>query len=88
MVLREYAHNSGVANLGLDGLPRRSPPRQAPAPAPEERNRILDLFRNDARSRVIRPFQHQARLGAGIAAQARKELAGPWCPSKNWPSKR
>ena len=41
----EYAHNSGVANLGLDGqAPGATAP--GPSPAPEERNRILDLFRN------------------------------------------
>ncbi len=43
--LLEYAHNSGVANLGLDGqAPGATAP--GPSPAPEERNRILDLFRN------------------------------------------
>ena len=41
----EYAHNSGVANLRLDGqAPGATAP--GPSPAPEERNRILDLFRN------------------------------------------
>ncbi len=42
----EYARNSGgVASLGLDDQPRRHRPPGLP-PAPEERNRILDLFRN------------------------------------------
>ena len=41
----EYAHNSGVANLGLDAQPPGAA-AAGPAPAPEERNRILDLFRN------------------------------------------
>jgi penicillin-binding protein 1A len=43
----EYARNSGVPSLGLDA-PRSEPSAtvpQAPPPA-EERNRILDLFRN------------------------------------------
>jgi penicillin-binding protein 1A len=39
----EYARNAGVSSLGMEaGLPG-SP---AQAPAPEERNQILDLFRN------------------------------------------
>jgi penicillin-binding protein 1A len=45
----EYARNAGVANLGLgDGSAATggSAPGQVTAPAPEERNRILDLFRN------------------------------------------
>ena len=45
----EYARNAGVANLGLgDGgaATGGSAPGQVTAPAPEERNRILDLFRN------------------------------------------
>ena len=44
----EYARNAGVASVGLDdrsaALPSGTAP-QAPPPA-EERNRILDLFRN------------------------------------------
>lgn len=40
----EYARNSGVASLGLDGS---APAGRAPdGPAPEERSQILDLFRN------------------------------------------
>ncbi|HMZ85110.1 MAG TPA: penicillin-binding protein 1A [Giesbergeria sp.] len=40
----EYARNTGVSSLGLEaGAPPGSP---AQAPAPEERNQILDLFRN------------------------------------------
>jgi penicillin-binding protein 1A len=40
----EYARNAGVASLGMEsqgtgGLP-------SDGPAPEERSRILDLFRN------------------------------------------
>jgi penicillin-binding protein 1A len=45
----EYARNAGVANLGLnDGGAAASgaAPGQVAPPAPEERNRILDLFRN------------------------------------------
>ena len=45
----EYARNAGVANLGLgDGSAATggSAPGQVTTPAPEERNRILDLFRN------------------------------------------
>ena len=45
----EYARNAGVANLGLgDGGAAMggSAPGQVTTPAPEERNRILDLFRN------------------------------------------
>ena len=45
----EYARNAGVANLGLgDGgaAPGGSAPGQVTTPAPVERNRILDLFRN------------------------------------------
>ena len=45
----EYARNAGVANLGLgDGgaTTGGSAPGQVTTPAPEERNRILDLFRN------------------------------------------
>ena len=45
----EYARNAGVANLGLgDGgaATGGSAPGQVTTPAPEERNRILDLFRN------------------------------------------
>jgi len=41
----EYARNAGVASLGLDGAGPAG--HAAPdGPAPEERNRILDLFRN------------------------------------------
>jgi len=39
----EYARNSGVASLGMDAP---APAAPTVAPAPEERNRILDLFRN------------------------------------------
>ena len=44
----EYARNAGVANVGLDDRSAASPAGAAPhAPPPtEERNRILDLFRN------------------------------------------
>ena len=45
----EYARNAGVANLGLgDGgaAAGGAAPGQVTTPAPEERNRILDLFRN------------------------------------------
>jgi penicillin-binding protein 1A len=45
----EYARNAGVANLGLnDGgaVAGGAAPGQIAPPAPEERNRILDLFRN------------------------------------------
>ena len=45
----EYARNAGVANLGLgDGgaVTGGAAPGQVTTPAPEERNRILDLFRN------------------------------------------
>ena len=45
----EYARNAGVANLGLgDGgaAGGGAAPGQVTTPAPEERNRILDLFRN------------------------------------------
>lgn len=45
----EYARNAGVANLGLgDGgaTTGGAAPGQVTTPAPEERNRILDLFRN------------------------------------------
>jgi len=47
----DYAPGRGVASLGLDGGPTQpaeaisGPPISAPA-APEERNRILDLFKN------------------------------------------
>lgn len=43
----EYARNAGVASVGLDDRSVASPATvpQAPPPA-EERNRILDLFRN------------------------------------------
>lgn len=45
----EYSRNAGVASLGLQDRPTASAPDMlAPteAPAPEERSRILDLFRN------------------------------------------
>jgi len=43
----EYARNAGVSSVGLEDRPGASPATapQAPPPA-EERNRILDLFRN------------------------------------------
>lgn len=43
----EYARNAGVSSVGLEDRPGSSPATapQAPPPA-EERNRILDLFRN------------------------------------------
>lgn len=44
----EYARNSGVPSVGLDSAARPATPAipsQSPPPA-EERNRILDLFRN------------------------------------------
>lgn len=40
----EYARNAGVANLGMEAAP--GAPRGSEGPAPEERTRILDLFRN------------------------------------------
>ncbi|ART52899.1 penicillin-binding protein [Acidovorax carolinensis] len=43
----EYARNAGVANLGLENRGTASSPVAPQAPPPtEERNRILDLFRN------------------------------------------
>ena len=39
----EYARNAGVSNLGMDAA---GAPAGGEAPAPEERTRILDLFRN------------------------------------------
>jgi len=39
----EYARSAGVASLGMDAPAATAP---AAAPAPEERSRILDLFRN------------------------------------------
>jgi len=43
----EYARNAGVANLGLEGRGAASSTVAPQAPPPtEERNRILDLFRN------------------------------------------
>ncbi|MBS0392673.1 MAG: penicillin-binding protein 1A [Proteobacteria bacterium] len=39
----EYARNQGVASLGMDAPAAAAP---SVAPAPEERSRILDLFRN------------------------------------------
>ena len=43
----EYSRNAGVANVGLENRPTPSSTvaPQAPPP-PEERGRILDLFRN------------------------------------------
>jgi penicillin-binding protein 1A len=41
----EYARNTGVSSLGLDAPMPSSAPTASPPPA-EERNRILDLFRN------------------------------------------
>jgi penicillin-binding protein 1A len=41
----EYANNAGVSSLGLDAPLPANGPVVAPPP-PEERNRILDLFRN------------------------------------------
>jgi penicillin-binding protein 1A len=47
----DYAPGRGVATLGVEGGP--TPPAEAisgppisPTPPPEERSRILDLFRN------------------------------------------
>ncbi|MBS0507664.1 MAG: penicillin-binding protein 1A [Proteobacteria bacterium] len=40
----EYARNSGIASLGMEAAPSATAP--GPAPAPEERSRILDMFRN------------------------------------------
>jgi penicillin-binding protein 1A len=40
----EYARNAGVANLGLEAATGAAP--GGDGPAPEERSRILDLFRN------------------------------------------
>ena len=43
----EYSRNGGVASLGLQDRAAPNPavmPQEAPAP--EERSRILDLFRN------------------------------------------
>lgn len=45
----EYARNSGVPSLGLDNTgtaPMTGTPADVAPPAPEERSRILDLFRN------------------------------------------
>jgi len=39
----EYARNAGVSSLGMDA---GRPDAPAQAPAPEERSKILDLFRN------------------------------------------
>lgn len=40
----EYARNAGVANLGMEAAAGAAPGSEGPAP--EERTRILDLFRN------------------------------------------
>ena len=40
----EYARNAGVANLGMEAAAGAAPGGEGPAP--EERTRILDLFRN------------------------------------------
>ena len=42
----EYARNGGVANVGGDTRPASPAVTPQAAPAAEERNRILDLFRN------------------------------------------
>jgi penicillin-binding protein 1A len=43
----EYARNGGIPSLGTEAAAGATEPgaQQAP-PAPEERNRILDLFKN------------------------------------------
>lgn len=47
----EYAHGGGVANLGVEdpNLNTSQPAAGVPpaTPSPDERNRILDLFRNN-----------------------------------------
>ncbi|QIL43067.1 penicillin-binding protein 1A [Acidovorax sp. HDW3] len=47
-VFEEFARNAGVTSLGLDAAPTGAGGATEPpaAPAPEERNKILDLFRN------------------------------------------
>ena len=47
-VFEEFARNAGVTSLGLDAAPAGAGGATEPpaAPAPEERNKILDLFRN------------------------------------------
>lgn len=43
----EYARNAGVASLGMESAtPTDGAPAPGTPPPPEERNRILDLFRN------------------------------------------
>ena len=42
----EFSRNAGVASLGLQDRPAPSAVAPGEAPAPEERRRILDLFRN------------------------------------------
>ena len=42
----EYARNAGVASVGLEDRGTGSGVAPQEAPAPEERNKILDLFRN------------------------------------------
>ena len=42
----EYARNAGVASVGLDDRGAGSGLAPQEAPAPDERNKILDLFRN------------------------------------------
>ena len=43
----EYARNAGVSSVGLEDRTGSSPATAPQAPPPtEERNRILDLFRN------------------------------------------
>ena len=44
----EYARSAGVGSLGLEdgGAAAPSSDTSTPEPAPEERSRILDLFRN------------------------------------------
>lgn len=42
----EYSRNAGIASVGLDNRAAEAPAAPQEAPAPEERRRILDLFRN------------------------------------------
>ena len=42
----ENARNGGVSSLGMDSASTGSAAGATPPPATEERNRILDLFRN------------------------------------------
>jgi penicillin-binding protein 1A len=46
----EYAPGRGVSSLGLDDngmqVPNIGTPQPAPQPPAEDRNRILDLFKN------------------------------------------